>query len=179
MNQHSYTILIIIALIMFSIYRRVRRNIGWQQLNQGKMTFRIVLFVIVGLIFFAEGIFHPISLVSDIVGILLGSILAFYSVTLTNFEQREERLYYRPNIWIGAIVTFIFLARFLYRFYGIFSSGALNGLKQGQANSMQNLSALGNSWTSGLMLIMFAYYVIYYVILLKKQKHISKINVAD
>lgn len=177
MNQHSYSIFIIIALIIFSIYRRIRRNIGWQQLNSKRLIVRIVLFCVIGLIFFAGGIFHPISLLSDIIGILLGSILAFYSVSLTTFEQRNGRYYYCPNIWIGSLVTIIFIARFIYRFYGIYVAGSINQLQQAQSTGTQNFGyTLGNSWTAGLMLIMFAYYVIYYVVLLKKQKRLMKAN---
>ncbi|MBI0579125.1 hypothetical protein IEC97_17280 [Neobacillus cucumis] len=177
MNQHSYSIIIIIALIGLSIVRRVRRNIGWQQLKQGNLLFRIVLFLIIGLIFLAGGVIHPISLISDMVGILLGSILAFYSIGLTTFEQREGRLFYRPNIWIGSMVTLLFLVRFIYRFYGMLTGGALTGLQPGQTNGWRNIGyTTGNSWTAGLMLIMFAYYVIYYLILLKKQKQLYQRN---
>lgn len=173
MNQHSYTIILIIALILWSIYRRVRRNIGWQHLNHRKLLVRVVIFFIIGLIFLAGGVFHPISLVSDIVGIILGMVLAYYGSTITSFEQRENRLYYRPNIWIGSIVTFLFLARFIYRFYGIFAGGTLTKIQQGQTNDFQNMGyAVGNSWTSGLLLIMFAYYIFYYMILLRRQKQI-------
>ncbi|MCQ6280279.1 CcdC protein domain-containing protein [Bacillus sp. EB600] len=171
MNQNSYTMIIIIALILFSIYRRVRRNIGWQQLNQGNLLFRTVLFLIVGLIFLAGGVFHPISLISDIVGILIGITLAYYGSNTTSIESRDGRFYYRPNTLIGSIVTVIFLGRFFYRFYGVFTGGTLEGLQQGQTSGVQNLSnTVGNSWTAGLMLIMFAYYAVYNTILLRKQK---------
>ncbi|MED3622934.1 CcdC protein domain-containing protein [Neobacillus thermocopriae] len=175
MDQHSYMLIMMIALIILSIFKMIRRNIGWQPLNQGLMLFRIVLFFSIGLIFLVEGVFHPISFISDVVGILLGSILAFYSVSVTHFEQREKRLYYRPNIWIGSIVILLFLVRFIYRFYGIVTGGALDLVQQKQANGIQNFSSvLGNSWTAGLMLIMFAYYSIYYILLLKKQRETSK-----
>lgn len=171
MNQHYNTIIIIIALILFSIYRRVRRNIGWQLLRQGNLKFRTILFFIIGLLFFAEGVFHPISLISDIAGILLGVILAYYGAAATNFEQREGKVFYRPSTWIGSIVTILFIARFFYRFYGIFSQGGLGGMQRGQTNGMQNMGyTAGNSWTAGLMLIMFAYYVVYYIFLIRKQK---------
>ncbi|HEX7056678.1 MAG TPA: hypothetical protein VF260_05710 [Bacilli bacterium] len=175
MDQHSSTLIIMIALILFAIYRRVRRNIGWQHLRSGSMTIRIVLFLVVGLLFFIEGVFHPISLISDIAGIGLGVVLALYGAKVTDFAQREGLLYYRPNVWIGAVVTFIFLARFVYRFYGVFSSGILDQVQQGKQNpnDLQNLSSAADSWTAGLMLIMFAYYVVYYMILLKKQKQLQ------
>jgi hypothetical protein len=175
MHQTSYSVFIIAALILFSIYRRVRRNIGWQQLSQGKIWFRTVLLFIIGLIFLGEGIFHPISLISDVVGILIGIVLAYYSAGMTRFEKREGGLYYRPNTWIGSIVTIIFLGRLGYRIYGIYTQGSLGALQASQTNGWQNIGyAVGNSWTAGLMLIMFAYYVIYFILLLRKQKHLSE-----
>lgn len=169
--MQSYSVIIIVALILFSIFRRVRRNIGWQELNSGRMMFRVVIFLVIGVLFLIGGAVHPISLISDVVGVLLGVILAFYSAGLTRFEQREKSLYYRPNTWIGSIVIAIFLIRFIYRFATIFVQGNLTG---GGKEGMQNFSyTIGNSWTAGFMLIMFAYYVFYYIILIRKQKQLA------
>ncbi|NRD78165.1 DUF1453 family protein [Bacillus sp. BRMEA1] len=176
MDQH---ILVIVIIIAFMLYRRVRRNIGWQPLNQGRLMFRIVLFIIIGALFLSEGILHPVSLISDVVGLVLGGILAFYSVNLTVFEQREGRLFYRPNIWIGSIVTALFIIRFIYRFYTMFTSGMVSGVQQGQTNGWQSMYSGSNSWTAGLMLIMFAYYAIYYMILIRKQKQLPDMNVNE
>ncbi|MGV3466100.1 MAG: hypothetical protein ACO1OT_12505 [Heyndrickxia sp.] len=174
MNQHSYTIIFIIVLVLWSIFRRVRRNIGWQHLNQRKLFIRTVIFFIIGLLFLTGGLAHPVSLISDLVGIILGIILAYYGATITTFEQRDSRLYYRPNIYIGSIVTFLFLGRLIYRFYVIFASGTFSKIQQGQPNDIQNFGyTVGTSWTSGLLLIMFAYYIFYYIILLKKQRQLS------
>lgn len=161
----SLKIIIIAALILFSIFRRVGKSIGWQQISQGKMKFRIVLSIIVGLVFFVEGAAHFISLISDVVGITIGIILAYYSSVMTHFEQRDGRWYFRPNIWFGGTVIAIFMGRLLYRFYEIFVQG-VNG---GQTGGLQSIS-MGNSWTAGLILIMFAYYTVYYVMLIRKQK---------
>ncbi|WP_052353799.1 hypothetical protein [Neobacillus jeddahensis] len=174
MNQHLITIILIGALIVFSIYRRISRMIGWQPLKRGRIQFKLVLFFIIGLMLLTVSLSHPISLVSDIVGIILGSILAYYGAGLTTFEQRNGKIHYRPNMWIGGIVTVLFLVRFTYRIYGMFTTGIFTGTQQGQANSWQSLStSVGSSWTAGLMLIMFAYYICYYMILLKKQKQLS------
>lgn len=173
MHQQSNTIIIIAALILFSIYRRVRRNIGWQKLQQKNLWYRTALFFIVGLGFLIVGIFQPVSLLSDIGGILAGAILAYYSANMTNFEHREGSLYYRPNVWIGSIVTVLFFARLLFRFDGIYNQEKLGSLQAGTHAGLQNMGfAVGNSWTTGLMLIMFAYYVIYNSILLRKQKEL-------
>lgn len=171
MNQHFYTVFILTALFLFIIFKRVRGNIGWQQMNQRNLLVRTLFLYFFGLVFLGEGVFHPIGFISDIFGILIGIILAYYSAVITRFEQRNGRWFYRPNIWIGSAVTVIFLARFIYRLYGIVSSGTLGDWKEEQSAGWQNIAfASGNSWTSGSMLIMFAYYFIYYTILRRKQK---------
>jgi hypothetical protein len=177
MNQHLYTIIIIGALILFSIYRRVRKSIGWQQINQGKMMFRMALSFIVGILFLVEGGFHPTNIISDVVGILIGVIIAYYSSLKTDFEQRDGHWYFRPNKWYGGVVIALFFGRFVYRFYEMYTQGAFSGANGGQKEGFQNFgAAVGPSWTTGLILIMFAYYIVYYIALLGKQKKFRPIK---
>ncbi|HWJ78003.1 MAG TPA: hypothetical protein VNR61_07990 [Niallia sp.] len=175
MQLSASTIIIISALLVFVIYRRVRRNIGWQQLIQRKLIRRIFIFLIIGMLLISGGALHPINLISDFIGILIGIALAYYGSKMTNFEKRDGYWYYRPNTWIGSAVSAIFFLRLIYRIYNLYILGDLSKLQQqGQDNDFQNISyAVGNSWTSGLMLIMFAYYVTYYLIIFRKQKELS------
>lgn len=161
----------IAALIFFAIYRRVRRNIGWQLLRTKRMKVRIVIFLVIGALFLTGGAAHPVSLISDAAGILVGTVLAFYSSKITRFEQRDEHLYYMPNVWIGAAVSLLFIGRLLFRMFSLYSDGALQGTSSDSAQSMSQ--AMGNSWTAGLLLIMFAYYTLYYFILLSNHKKLD------
>ncbi|WP_376846936.1 CcdC protein domain-containing protein [Camelliibacillus cellulosilyticus] len=164
------TTVFIFLLILFGIYRRIRRTIGWQPFDQRRMVIRTILLLVIGLIFFGLGAAHPISLISDIIGVLLGVILAYYSSTITQFENRDDRWYYQPNKWIGTVVSFIFIGRLAYRLIAIKSIGTAYAA-QGTANGFQNANmVMGNSWTAGLLLIMFSYYVVYTMILLTKKK---------
>ncbi|WP_027724050.1 CcdC protein domain-containing protein [Tuberibacillus calidus] len=174
MNQGFLPIALIVLIFLFGIYKRARRNIGLQRLSQGYLLFRIILFTVVGLIFFIEGAIHPISLVSNIVGIMIGAILAYYAVSSTTFEQREGKLYYRPNIWIGSLVTLLFLLRLIYRFYEVFENTSFKDLQKQTYGAGNPFSSLSHSWSSGLILIMFAYYIIYYAILLKRLKQLPE-----
>ena len=70
-------IIIISILFLFIIYRRFRRNTGWQKMNQRKLLARAIIFLIVGLWLLKLGISHPINLISDILGILIGASLAY------------------------------------------------------------------------------------------------------
>lgn len=171
MHQSPYTIILIGCLVLFGIYRRVRRNIGWQQLNPGRLQVRAVIFFVMGLLFLAAGAIHPISLLSDALGVLIGLLLAYYSAGLTVYEQRDGRWYYRPNTWIGGIVIALFFGRLVYRLYTVSQLKQPGGLPNGQPGGMSSLnSSIGNPWTAGLLLIMFAYYVVYCLILIRKHK---------
>lgn len=157
-------IYVVIGLFLVQrIYLRVRRSIGWQTLSPRKMRIFTVIFCIVGLIFLAEGALSAISLISDAAGIGIGIALAYFGASLTRFEYREGRWHYRPNIWIGGVVSVLFLARLAYRISDLFTMA-------GQDNMQESWKQMSGGWTSGLLLIMFAYYAIYYSILLHKQK---------
>ncbi|MFC7394173.1 CcdC protein domain-containing protein [Scopulibacillus cellulosilyticus] len=174
MNQHYY-IIVIVAVICLGIFKRVRRNIGWQKFESSRMIVRTVIFTIIGAIFLFESLIHPIALISDIVGIAIGLILAYYGITTTTFEKRGEHWYYRNNPWIGGIVTALFFGRLIYRFYMMYSmthAGGQNAFQQ--SNSLQNMTQMSNPWTAGLILIMFAYYAAYFVLLLRKKKGLTE-----
>lgn len=176
--HNSVSIVLIICLVLFSIYRRVRRNIGWQPLNTRTMTFRTVIFLVIGALFLTASGFHPISLISDVVGIVLGIVLAYYASVMTRYEQRNGGWYFRPNTWIGGAVTALFLFRLIYRFYEAYTLTSQGGLPQGQsANGLQSISYSGTTpWMSGLLLIMFAYYAAYYLLVMNKQKQHAQSN---
>lgn len=175
MSSHVLSYGIIVLLIAFSVYRRIRRNIGWQVLIPRRLYARAFIFIIIGLLLLGVGAVHPVSLISDIIGIVVGASLAYYGIRLTQFEWRESHWYFQPNTWIGGTVIVLFLGRLSYRFYSMYALGIFNSqgtsvatTSSSQMNQMSSFS--GASWTAGLLLIMFAYYVLYYFLLLHKEK---------
>lgn len=172
MNIQFLVILLLIAFIGYRMYQRVRRTFVWQELKPGKLRFKTILFSVIGTIFFAEGVFlagggqQAIGLLSSLAGIAFGVVLAYYSAGTTNFERRGASVFYRANAWIGGFVTVLFLGRLIYRFYGLLQPG-------GDPSSMtwsERMGGTGNAWMSGLILIMFAYYVTYNLLLMRKQR---------
>ncbi|MBM7646939.1 putative flippase GtrA [Scopulibacillus daqui] len=169
MNQHY--IIVMIAIVCLAIFKRARRNIGWQKFQPSKMLIRMVVFFIIGALLLFENIIHPIAFISDIAGAAIGLILAYYGISSTTFEKRGEDWYYRNNPWIGGIVTALFFGRLIYRFYMMFSLAQhAGGRALQQSNSLQNMMHTGSSWTAGLIMIMFAYYAAYCMMLLRKRK---------
>ncbi|REE83911.1 hypothetical protein A8990_11690 [Paenibacillus taihuensis] len=157
--------LIIILVVLFVGYRiamRVRRNFTWSELKSRRLGFRIGLFAFIGAVFMAESGFSAVSVVSDVIGILLGVALGLVGASMTTFERRGTELFYKANVWIGSIVTVLFVGRFAYRMYEV--------MTMPHTKDSYNFAAGGSQWSSGLMLIMFAYYVVYYVLLINKGK---------
>ncbi|CAG7653765.1 hypothetical protein ACFQI7_31230 [Paenibacillus allorhizosphaerae] len=166
-------IMLLCLFVMYRMFRRVRRNIGWQQLEPGKMRLFTVIFSVIGMLLLIEGAFYATSLISDAIGILLGLMLAYYGAALTRFEQRGGRWHYRPNTWIGVAVTVLFFGRLIYRFYDMYSMPQGGGV-QGGLTLAGKLQTMVSGWTAGLLLVMFAYYVGYNLLILRKQKQLSR-----
>jgi len=168
---------VIIALlclfIMYRMFNRVRRNFGWQPLNSRKMQIMIVVFTVLGLLFLAGGLSHTVSLISDAAGIILGIVLAYYGAALTHFEQRGGRWHYRPNAWIGVAVTVLFFGRLVYRFYSIYEAQPGGGW-QGGLTGAGSIQTMVSGWSAGLLLVMFAYYAGYNLLVLRKQRQLSR-----
>jgi putative flippase GtrA len=166
MELKVMVMILIGVFLLYRIFQRVRRNIGWQLLNPKKMRVSAVIISLVGLVFLVEGGMSAASLLSDLAGIAAGVILAYYGALWTRFEQRGGSWYYRPNLWMGSLVTVLFLGRLVYRIYDIYTIAKAGGLQNGFAGSLQ---ASSTGWTAGLLLIMFAYYAVYNTIILQKR----------
>jgi len=108
--------LIPLALIVFLIYRRIKRTIGFQKYIPAVIVTRIILFSIVSAIVLFFTVTQINSLIADIAGFSIGLLLLYLAIKNKVFEKREKGLYYRAHIWIELIIMILFLARFVYRF---------------------------------------------------------------
>ncbi|AZN39030.1 hypothetical protein [Paenibacillus albus] len=156
-------IVLVVLLVGYRIFRRVYSNFSWTAIRPRRLGFRIGLFAAIGVLFMVGSGFTAASIVSDVLGIMLGVALGLVGASMTSFERRGADLHYKANVWIGSIVTALFIGRFAYRIYGVVT------MPQGQ-DSYNFAQSGGSGWASGLILIMFAYYVVYYAFLMNKGK---------
>lgn len=179
--HQPYSIIIIVLLVLFAIYRRIRRNIGFQRLVPNRLRVRMIIFLIIGLILLVSSAAQPILYVSDAIGIILGLILAYFATSTTKFEVRKERWFYRPNAWVGGIVLALFLGRLLYAFILVYSTmGKLPQHGSGQAsNPFQSGSYVKDPWTAGIIFVLIAYYAGYFLFLLRKAKQLPDAQSND
>lgn len=144
---------LVIPLIIWRIYRRVRRNVGRQRFHPGRLVTSIVLFALLtGLIAFVA-IRFPVLEEGLGGGLLAGALLAWVGLHLTRFDFSAAGKFYTPNTYIGVSVTLLLIGRIVYR------AIVLRGAFDGSADPAPSL------FQSPLTLVFFGitagYYVVY------------------
>jgi hypothetical protein len=162
---------LIAALVVFVIYRRLRRSFGQQLLRPVRMQIRIAVLLIVG------GFLLPVTLRSAafaaavLGGAACGVALALWGAARTRYLRIENQLYYVPHTYTGIAVSLLFLGRLVFRlvqaYGGRTSHGpGLSGTDQAFAPAAMVQSPL----TVALFFVLLGYYVCYYSAVLWKSK---------
>lgn len=126
LSEHIGSLVIIALVVLYGLYRRFQRTIGFQPVQPRRMLTRAIILGLVGVLVLAAGALHPILYAYDAIGAALGAILAYYGIRTTSFERRGSKWFYRPHPWIGAILLVLFLGRIFYRFYADYGSLGTN-----------------------------------------------------
>jgi len=166
--NHLGQVAIPTLVIAFVMYRRIRRSIGFQQFRAGRLKFRVGMLALVGLLLLATGYTHPIRYVADAGGILCGAVLAYYAIRHSEFERRENGLYYRTHTGIQMLVIALLVIRIVYRFAFV-QNGMPTAGDPAAANDPTQMWA-GDPWTAAVFFVMLAYYAGYYTFLLRQEK---------
>jgi hypothetical protein len=150
------------AFIAWAIYRRVRRNIGRQKLQPGRMKFRIALFGLIGalsLVAYAHNVELAGALIAGIAG---GGVLAWLGLRHTRFESTPQGDFYTPHTSIGLFVSMLLLARIAYRLVIVYP--AMHAAHQAAANPFAAYQK--SPLTLAIFGLVIGYYVAYYVAVL-------------
>ncbi len=119
---------VVLPLIAWRIYYRVRRNIGRQPFKPGRMTAAIVSFGLLTLFVAVGASTHLPSLGALGGGLVLGIPLAMYGLHLTKFETTPDGKFYTPNTGIGIALTVLFFGRMGYRMFVVMDSPPPQGV---------------------------------------------------
>jgi hypothetical protein len=141
------------GLIAWSIYRRVRRNIGQQKLRPRRITFSIVLLSLFSILIVGTSLQNPRLLLGFGGGLLLGALLGFVGLRLTRFETTDEGHFYTPNAHIGVALSLLLIGRMAYRFW------VLRDISTATAHPPPMQSPL----TFFIIGLTFGYYIVYYI----------------
>ncbi|TDF91841.1 DUF1453 family protein [Paenibacillus piri] len=158
------------ALIAFMLYRRFKRSVGYQKLNRSRLLFRTVLFGVLGCLFLYMGTLHPMNYVADAAGLICGLALSYYAVKHLRFEKRQDGWYYRTHIGIEVAVLAVFVCRIIYRLVAVYAQAP--AVQTGAASPMaQDMTR--DPWTVGVFFLLIAYYLRYFIHLLRREKELE------
>ena len=100
---------LIAALVVFIIYRRLRRNFGQQPLRPVRMRVRIGLFLAIGCMLAPIAARSSAFLAATAAGIAVGVSMALYGAARTRFVRDATQVYYVPHTYTGIAVSLLFL----------------------------------------------------------------------
>lgn len=157
LNPQALTTALFVPLILFSLYRRFRRNFGRQLVSRKRLLIRMAVLAIVGITIAGSAGTDPQFLEAGAGGLAAGIALAFVGLRLTSFEASPEGEYYTPNVYIGILVSALFIGRLAYRLV-VVAPAVQAAAQQGDA-----ANPFGSFQRSPLTLALFALLIGYYI----------------
>ena len=144
------------GLIAWSLYRRVRRNIGRQKLRPRRSIIFLVIFSLVSLFMIVASLQNPNLLSGFGGGLLLGGLLGLVGLRFTKFETTDEGHFYTPDLRIGVAISLLLAGRLLYRFWVL----------RDVAAAPPHPPPMQSPLTFFIIGLTFGYYIVYYTGLL-------------
>ena len=116
MSSAHFVPLLLAGLFAWSIYRRVRRNIGRQKLHPRRAITSIIILSAISVLIVSMSLHNTHLLLGFGGGLLPGALLGWVGLRLTRFETTAEGHFYIPNTPIGVALSLLLAGRIAYRF---------------------------------------------------------------
>jgi hypothetical protein len=114
-------LLVIVPVIIWRMYSRIKRNIGRQTLGKWRPVVTLTIFPLI-LVLVSLGAFaHPVRLLGILAGLVAGAVLGVFGTRHTKFENTPDGIFYTPNAHIGIALSVIFAGRVVYRLFQLYS----------------------------------------------------------
>jgi hypothetical protein len=166
---------LVAAVVVFAVYRRLRRSFGRQLLLPVRMTVRIVALAVIGCVLLPMALQSAQFLTAELVGAALGIGLSVWGAERTRFLMHDARLHYVPHTYTGIAVSLLFLGRLAFRLVQVYT-GVPAQHAAGTADPSQAFAAtsmLRSPLTVGIFFVLIGYYVCFYSWVLWKSKRLK------
>ncbi len=159
--------LVVIPIIIWRLYGRIRRSIGRQTLSKVRPWITIGVFpLLVAAFAYAAARSHPQALGWLAGAALAGTLLGVFGLSRTKFEVTPQGLFYTPNAHLGIALSLLLVGRVLYRMITVYVDGpeaARNGMDF--ARSPVTLALFG---------LLAGYYVAYAIGLVRWRRRVER-----
>jgi hypothetical protein len=117
MTHPNPALTFIIPIFIWSIYRRIKRNVGRQRLRLWRVILSLTIFSLLVVVFvsYALAMGHYKVLSGLLAGLATGIPVAFWGLKLTRFEFTSDGNYYTPNVYLGVGLSVLLTGRIIYR----------------------------------------------------------------
>jgi hypothetical protein len=150
------------GLIIWRLYRRVRRSVGRQPVRRNRLTLGIVIYSAFSVLLALGAMLRPKVLAGLGGGLVVGVPLALVALHLTRFETAPEGKFYTPNPYIGVSIAALLVIRVFYRFTQFY----------GNSSAMQNPQVMESPMTFTLFGLLAGYYIAYYAGVLIRSRQV-------
>ena len=171
---------LVAAIVVFAIYRRLRRSFGRQLLLPVRMTVRVVALMIIGCALLPKAMQSVPFLSAELAGAALGIGLSVWGAERTRFLMHNGRLHYVPHTYTGIVVSLLFLGRLSFRLVQVFTG--IPAPHAGTADPAQAFAATSmvrSPLTVGILFVLIGYYVCFYSWVLWKSKRLKAEDIEE
>jgi hypothetical protein len=167
MDPRLVTPYLIAALVIFGLYRRMRRSFGRQRVTEGRMWLRIGILTVITVVVAAGTVAaHNLEVLGGLAaGIACGAVLGYVGLRHTKFEITSGGRYYTPHTYMGLAVTALFVGRLIYRFLSVYDGTMPAGAAARGFGAYQ-----ANPFTLAVFGLLVGYYVLYYLGVLQRTR---------
>jgi len=159
MDPKLITPILIAALVVWAIVRRLRRTFGRQAVQPVRIWLRIGVLTLAGGLIAATSATRGTEMLEALIGgLACGAALAYVGLRHTRFEVTPEGRFYTPHTYIGVTVTLLLVGRLAYRFFYL-ANGA-NGMFGSGPNAAAAYQR--SPLTVGIFAVLVGYYVLFY-----------------
>jgi hypothetical protein len=116
----TLTLALLVPLIVWRIYARIRRMVGRQRLSRVRPWITLIIFPLIVMLLALTAMTHPERLGWLAAGLAAGGALAVYGLRKTTFESTPQGMFYTPNAHLGIALSLLFVARIAYRLVEIY-----------------------------------------------------------
>lgn len=117
----TVTLLVLLPLVAWRVYARVRRLVGRQRLSRIRPWITLVVFPAVVLLLGLASHAHPERLGWLAGGLVLGALLGVFGLRKTRFEPTPAGLFYTPNAHLGIALSLVFVGRIAFRLVEVYA----------------------------------------------------------
>ena len=160
---------LIAALVVWAVYRRLRRSFGRQRVRDALMWLRIGILTAAAAAVTAATAHDVRLLAALLAGVACGAALGYVGLRYTRFEVQSDGRFYTPHTYIGVAVSALFFGRLLYRFLTVY-----NGTLPAASASHGFATAYQGPFTLAVFGALVGYYVLYYLGVLQR----TRVNAA-